>query len=128
MHLASAEYVEMQVIYSLAAILACVCDYAEAIGKALFGCSFCGDAHQVTEQGFVLFHGVRLRLDVFFRNHQQVYGRDWFNVAEDEALVVFVQFLRRDFVGGDAAEDTFAHGFGFYFLKNFGCWPGCHGS
>ena len=109
-HLAPAEDVQMQVIHGLAAFRTSVYDHAETSGQRLFRRYLSSDAHQVAEQRFVLFHGVRLRLDVLLRHDEQVHWSNRLDVAEGDALLVFIEFLCRDFAGGDAAKDTFAHG------------------
>lgn len=96
----------MQVVNGLAAVCASVGDEAEAFGQTLFFSNFCGGQHQVAQQSFMCFHGVRGGGDVLLRDDQNVCGCDRVEVPEGEALVVFKDLGGRDGSRGDTAKDA----------------------
>ena len=49
------------------------------------------------------------RIEVYFRNQQQMHWRGRADVFETKHLIVFVNGLRRNIFGGDFAENTIIH-------------------
>jgi hypothetical protein len=62
------------------------------------------------QQRVICTDGFIERSDVSARNQQRVDGSLRVNVPEGDGMFVFINFLRRDFSGNDAAKQA-THGF-----------------
>lgn len=52
---------------------------------------------------------VRQRIKMRFRHNQKMYVCDRMNIVKGDHIVVFIQFLRRDFAVGELAKQAIAH-------------------
>jgi hypothetical protein len=101
-HGASAEYVNMQMVNGLSAVVACVEHQAKAIREFALGerSSFLQQMAKDFSRSFGYIG------EVLFWDKQPVRGSLRVNVGERERLLVFVDGFHRDLVACDSAEET----------------------
>ena len=104
--MASAQNVKMQMIDGLAAIRAGVDHDPVAAIEPRFARHCGGLRHQVSQQGGVLFLGMRLRRDVLFGDHQQVRRRLRIDVRKTKAQFILIHPLGWNSARNDLAKKT----------------------
>ncbi len=108
--LAFREEVDVQVGDGFAGVGAVVDHEAVAAGELEFLRELAGDDEEVTELRFIGRRGFADARDGLFRDDEEVDGRLWLDVVDDDAAVVFVFDLRGDFAVDDFLEEGFRHG------------------
>jgi hypothetical protein len=99
---------QVEVIHRLAAIRSYVDDNAIALPEVLLARELIGDAMQVAYQGLFLLAGSDLgeRGDVLLWNDEVMHRSFGINVREGYCLLIFIEFVRGNFSGGDFAENA----------------------
>lgn len=101
----------MEVGHGFAAVRTVVDDHAEAIfGKSFLFCDRGGGEQEVAEEGLVGGVGFSHARDGLARDHEDVNGCLWGNVAESDAMLILVDEGGRDFPVADFLEEgLFGH-------------------
>ena len=104
--MSAAQQVQMQVVHSLPAIVACVHDDPVAIVQLLFACDLSRRGHQMAHQRRIFSQRLRRRANVLFGNDQQMRGRLRIDVGKADAEFVFVHAVGRNGAVDNLAEQT----------------------
>jgi len=87
-------------------------DHPEAINKVEFGGQLCAYPHHLTDKLLIFRLHERRSNNMFFGDDQKMDRRLGRDIPEGQELIVFVEFLRRDFTGNDLTEQAmFIHSF-----------------
>ena len=95
---------DVEMVYRLAAVFACVDYYAIAFREALFASQICGYPQQVTEEGGMFFARLGQRNEMFTGRNQEMYGGLGVNIGEGVTAVVLIFGIRRYASLNDLAE------------------------
>ena len=95
---------DVEMVYRLAAVFACVDYYAIAFREALFASQICGYPQQVTEEGGMFFARFGQRNEMFTGRNQEMYGGLGVNIGEGVTAVVLIFGIRRYASLNDLAE------------------------
>jgi hypothetical protein len=96
--------VDVEMVYRLAAVFACVDYYAIAFREALFASQICGYPQQVAEEGGMFFARFGQRNEMFTGRNQEMYGGLGVNIGEGITAVVLIFGIRRYASLNDLAE------------------------
>jgi hypothetical protein len=96
--------VDVEMVYRLAAVFACIDYYAIAFREALFASQVCCYPQQVTEERGMFFACFGQRNEMFTGRNQEVYGCLGVNVGEGVTAVVLIFGIRGDTSLNDFAE------------------------
>jgi hypothetical protein len=107
--MAFAHEVEVEMGDGLASIASDVHDNAVPILEAEFLCEVADRQEQLTQEGAIVVTGMGDRLDLLFRDDQDMDGRLGIDVVECQNLVVFIDDAGRDFFIDDAFEESLRH-------------------
>ena len=109
--MASAEKMDMQMRDGFASVGSVVDHYPKAIVKIHGLCGFSSDEKKVPHESSIFFSGFTDARDRFSRDHKKMNGGLWINVAENDAKIVLVHEISRNFTIDDFAEQGFiGHG------------------
>jgi hypothetical protein len=103
---ASAEQVNVQVIYGLAAVLPGVDDETIAVVQLLLSRNLASQVQQVAEHRSVLRQSMCVRRDVLLRNDQYMHRSLRVDIRERERVLVLTQALGGNGTGDDLAEEA----------------------
>ena len=95
---------DVEMVYRLAAVFACVDYHSIAFSEALFTCQICCNPQQVTEERGMFFAGFGQRNEMFAGRDQEVYGRLGVSIGEGVTAVVSIFGIRGDASLNDLAE------------------------
>jgi hypothetical protein len=96
--------VDVEMVYRLATIFACVDYYAIAFREALFASQICCHPQEVTEEGGMFFACFGQRNEVFAGRDQEMYGGLGVNIGKGVTAVVLIFGIRRNASLNDLAE------------------------
>ncbi len=94
----------MQMRHRFASIGAVIDDQAEASSEAEFAGHGAGGEEEVAEDGLLVGSGLADSRYHRFRDDQEVDGRGGSDVVYNDAVIVLVLDVRRDFAGDDSFE------------------------
>jgi hypothetical protein len=111
-HLPLRQQVNVQVRYGLTGMRPVVHDEPKSFGELKFSRHDAGNDQEMTEDALILRFGFADAGNQFLRHDEQMHGRLWLDVVEDDAVLVLVFDPGGDFTVDDFLEDRFGHGKG----------------
>ena len=104
--MSAAKQMQMQMMYRLSAIVACIHNDPVAVIQLFFARDLCCRSHQMTHQHRIFSQRLRHRADVLFRNNQQMGRSLRIDVWEPDAKFIFIDTACRDSAVDDLAEQA----------------------
>lgn len=108
-HLPSAQQMQMQMENCLARVRAHVVNGAKTVLQLAFAGDFCRHQLAIANNFSIVFHRLINSDNMLLGNDQYMRRRLRFDVFKDESLLIFVNFLGRNFSRDDLAEQAVSH-------------------